>query len=130
MTADGSQGNVMSSSREHHVVDETARLTELRVMSAQQAAELARLRADLAPLVGMPAQLDALSRLWQEQLANLRERHDRDVAELRAQQRAAHADLAGDVEQLQSWQTWALRIVLGAVILGVFGLLVAAPGPS
>lgn len=119
----------MSSSREHHITDETARLTELRVMSAQQAVELSRLRADLAPLVGLPAQLDALSRLWQEQLNHLRERHDRDVDELRAQARAAHRELQADIEGLQSWQTWALRLVVAGVIVAALALITTVPAP-
>ena len=100
----------MASSR--HEVDEATRLTELRVIATQQTAELARLRVELAPLVGMPAQLDALSQLWQEQLKNLHEKHDRDVRELRA-----------DIEQLASWQTWALRLVVGAIVLATIALL-------
>lgn len=110
--ADGSMGT----GREHAAASEAAQLVELRVTAAQTSAELGRLRADLAPLMALPVQLDALSRLWQEQLDNVKETHRRDVHDLRT-----------DVDDLRSWQTWALRIVIGAVVLAVLGVVLAQP---
>ena len=105
----------MSGQQAHNAANEAAQLVELRVTMAQQTSELSRLRGDLGPLLGLPVQLDALSRLWQEQLDNAKETARRDIREVRS-----------DVDELKAWQTWAMRIVLAAVIIAVLGIVVSS----
>lgn len=38
------------------------------------------------------------------------------------------AGMQKDIDSLQSWQTWAMRVVLGAVLLGLLGLLASQGG--
>lgn len=35
-----------------------------------------------------------------------------------------YRDVRGDVDELKSWQTWAMRLVLGFVALAVLGLAI------
>lgn len=108
--------------REHTAATEAAQLVELRVILAQTTAELGRLRADMAPLTALPVQLDALSKLWQEQLDNVKEHQRRDVRELRRDM----DEVARDVTSLEQWQTWALRLVVGLVVMAVLSVVVVA----
>lgn len=115
----GDTGMGQGEQRMHSAAGEAAQLVELRVTLAQQTAELGRLRTDLAQLIGMPMQLDALSRLWAEQLDNVKAHQKRDTAELRS-----------DVDDLKAWQTWAMRLVIGAVVLTVLAVVVNANPPT
>lgn len=92
--------------------NEAAQLVELRVLVASLTSEVSRLRSDIAPIGGLPAQLEHVARLWDERLRNAISTHDRDVAELRE-----------DVAGLREWQTWALRLVVGAVVVSILALL-------
>lgn len=56
--------------------------------------------------------LSSVATAWQAALAAQDTNHMLLVGQLRR-----------DVEDLQSWQMWATRLVVGAVILGVLGLL-------
>lgn len=105
----------MGQARELHAASDAAQLVELRVTMAQQTAELGRLRGDMSLLLGLPVQLDALSRLWQEQLTNAKEQQRRDMLAMQS-----------DVDELKAWQTWAMRIVLGGVALAILALVVGS----
>lgn len=108
----------MGESGEHRAASDAAQLVELRVTLAQTGAEVHRLRSDLAPLAALPVQLDALSRLWQEQLDNVKESTRRDIADVRA-----------DVDELRSWHTWVVRIVIGFVVLAALAVVIQS-GPT
>lgn len=41
-----------------------------------------------------------------------------------------HRQLRRDIDTLQAWQTWAARIVLGAVLLAVLGVSLTLGTPS
>ena len=46
------------------------------------------------------------------------------VTSMSASADAVHKRLAEQVEDLESWQTWALRIVVSAVVIAVLALVV------
>lgn len=54
----------------------------------------------------------------------LSETHAADVRALERRIDTAAEDLDERVIELQQWQTWAVRLVLGAVILAVLGLVI------
>jgi hypothetical protein len=94
-------------------------VVELRVGLAGLTAEVGRMRADMAPLAGIPQQLQAQADLAAERLSNEIATRRREVADLRA-----------DVDELKAWQTWAFRLVIGAVCLSVLGLVLADVGAA
>lgn len=64
--------------------------------------------------------LDKTIERFQEQTATTYAR--KDVMEPRL------AAVEKDVEQIQGWSTWAVRIVLGAIIVALLGLVLAQGG--
>jgi hypothetical protein len=100
---------------------EASQLGELRVSLSEARAELGRLRADLAPLTGLPALLRAQQELSTLQLKNIQDRIDREVE----QHKADVHDIREDIADLMEWRTWALRIIVGAVMVAVVGLVLA-----
>jgi hypothetical protein len=113
-------------------------LIELRVGLAGMASELQQMRSALAPLAGLPLQLDALSRLQDERLTNHIANHARDVDQLaasveaeagrrRSADEAMERRLAEDIGGLRDWQTWAMRLVLGLVVAAVVAAVLATP---
>lgn len=69
----------------------------------------------------MARALRALTRSTEQLAATVNELASRDRADLL---RFEH--LAQRIEVLESWQTWAMRIVLGVVITAAIGLVLAA----
>lgn len=55
-------------------------------------------------------------------------KHD-DLGVVNEAWRSALGRLEKDVSDLQSWQTWATRLIVGAVILAVVGLALTQAGP-
>lgn len=115
-----------------------ADLLELRVGLASVAAEMTLMRQALAPLAGMPLQLDALAQLQSERLTNHIANHARDVSDLHADLEAEagrrrSADdaqerrLSKDIDALREWQTWAMRLVLGLVIAAIVTAVLVTP---
>lgn len=98
--------------------DDPVTLGELRRTVDQVRLELSHARTEVGALAGMPGQLTSMSALWTEQLRAHKE-----------QSAAALAHLSDEVETLKGWQTWALRIVVAAVVLAVVGLVLASPAP-
>lgn len=65
-----------------------------------------------------------------DDVRRLHDKLDLLTRELHAQF-VTHADLAllrGEVRDLRSWQAWVARLVIGAVILALVGLVVTADG--
>lgn len=126
---------------------DTVTLGELRRTVDALGRQLGDARAELGALVAIPVQLDNMAALWNAQLAAARQEHKADMAAVRealahqasnaTRDLAAHAaacaadasDIREDVKDLQAWQTWALRLVIGFVVLGVLGLVVTNPTP-
>jgi hypothetical protein len=123
-----------------HEVD----LVELRVGLAGLTAEVGRMRHDLGPLSALPQQLAAVAELQNERLTNAIANHERDIASVRLEldaesgrRRAGDKDQADDLgaverrlttrlDELDAWQTWAMRLVIGAVVLAVLGVVLRA----
>lgn len=119
-------------------------LVELRVGLSGLTAEVGRMRADLGPLAALPQQLQAVADLQAERLSNAIANHERDIAAVRGEadaeagrRRAGIADVGRDLEaverrlltrldELAAWQTWAMRLVIGAVVLAVLGVVLKA----
>lgn len=98
---------------------ESVRLAELRVSVDDTRHEVERLRSDLAPLVALPTLVTGHVEMVRREILNIHTRIDREVK----QHAADMAELQRDIEGLITWQTWALRLVLGAVLLAVVGLV-------
>jgi t-SNARE complex subunit (syntaxin) len=94
-------------------------LVEVRVGLSALTAEVNRLGAVMAPLAGLPTQLQAVADLQAERLTNHIERHQRDVAALQADLGQAEARCVERHDEVKDWQTWAIRAVLGVVIVAV-----------
>jgi ribosomal protein S15P/S13E len=94
-------------------------VVELRVGLAALTAEVGRMRADVAPLAGLPTQLSAIAELQAERLTNHIDRHKRDVADLRDDLGSVESRCQERHAEVQGWQTWAIRAVLGVVIVAV-----------
>lgn len=67
--------------------------------------------------------------------ADIRRLHEKldDIRKDLHESYVTNADLAllrFDVSELKEWQTWAIRIVLGAVILALLGLVLTARVPQ
>lgn len=103
-------------------------LVELRVGLAGLTAEVQRMRADVAPLAGLPLQLQAVADLQAERLTNHIERHQRDIDDLREDITHAERRAREAIKTLEDWQTWAMRLVVGAVIVAVLAA-VGLSGP-
>lgn len=122
---------------------DTVSLGELRRAVEAMRADLGTARSELGALTAIPVQLDSMAALWNAQLAAARQEHQADMASVReslANMRAqVERDLAGkastgsvqglreDVEDLATWKTWAIRLVLGVVLLAIVGLVVGQP---
>ena len=50
-----------------------------------------------------------------------------EVTQMRAENAASRERLAERVDALEQWQTWALRIVVSAVILAIMAFVLAPP---
>lgn len=101
--------------------EQAAAYAELRTTMAGLSDTVDRMRRDLAPLSALPHQLQAVTELHAERLANIRERIDTDARVLRAEL----AEVRQDLDTVTSWQTWAMRLVVGAVITAVVALVLA-----
>lgn len=122
---------------------DTVTMGELRRTVEALRTDLGSARAELGALVAIPVQLDSMAALWNAQLASVRDTHAADMAAVRESiahlrtdhqreldARARKGEMEGireDVESLQSWQTWALRLVMGVVGLAILALVVGAP---
>lgn len=104
--------------------DGTSSSAEYAALNATMGAladQVDRMRRDLSPLLALPTSLQAVTTLHDERMANLRDRCDRDAAALRTEL----ADVRADLDAVTAWQTWAMRLVIGAVIAAVVGLVIA-----
>lgn len=126
---------------------DTVSLGELRRTVEALRGDLGNARAELGALVAIPVQLDNMAALWAAQLEAAKQQHAADVAslkqgladarreadrELAAHIRACSSDrdaIREDVATLQGWQTWAVRLVLGAVGLAIVAVALGAPAP-
>ena len=115
MTGPAHQGTRMSPSE----VD----VVELRVGMSALASEVGQLRAAIAPLAALPTQLDAIATLHAERLTNHIERHKRDMTDVRRDLEAVEARCEERHDEVKDWQTWAIRLVLGAVLLAAVAAL-------
>lgn len=98
-------------------------LVELRVGLAGLTAEVQRMRADVAPLAGLPLQLQAVADLQAERLTNHIERHKRDMDDVREDIAHVERRAREAIKALEDWQTWAVRLVLGAVVVAVLAAI-------
>lgn len=53
-----------------------------------------------------------------------------EVTQMRAENAASRERLAERVDALEQWQTWALRIVVSAVVLAIMAFILADAPPS
>ena len=53
-----------------------------------------------------------------------------EVTQMRAENAASRDRLAERVDALEQWQTWALRIVVSAVILAIMAFILADAPPA
>lgn len=60
-------------------------------------------------------------------LASHKEAHDRDIAAVERRIDSAAEDLDERVTELEQWQTWAMRLILGTVVLAILGLVIIDP---
>lgn len=53
-----------------------------------------------------------------------------EVTKMGATADAVHKRLTERVEELEAWQTWALRVVVGAVLLAVCAIVIQTGAPK
>lgn len=96
-------------------------MPDQEVTLGEVARSLQELRQDVREIRGVVAERDDLHTVTESWKAALsaHERH----AETRI------ATIESDVQELRAWQTWAGRLVLGAVVLAIITALLSLGGP-